>query len=106
MISNDIRMTCQDFYIGKFANTYDNKCLLLSAIGNYFDQLILDDVLQSYELVIDIDANRTFLKDKGIDVDSMSDDDIKKANTGSNVFLKANLNILDAIEDIVIPISI
>ena len=106
MISNDIRMTCQDFYIGKFANTYDNKCLLLSAIGNYFDQLILDDVLQGYELVIDIDANRTFLKDKGIDVDSMSDDDIKKANTGSNVFLKANLNILDAIEDIVIPISI
>ena len=106
MISNDIRMTCQDFYIGKFANTYDNKCLLLSAIGNYFDQLILDDVLQGYELVIDIDANRTFLKDKGIDVDSMSDDDIKKANTGSNVFLKASLNILDAIEDIVIPISI
>ena len=106
MISNDIRMTCQDFYIGKFANTYDNKCLLLSAIGNYFDQLILDDVLQSYELVIDIDANRTFLKDKGIDVDSMSDDDIKKANTGSNVFLKASLNLIDSIEDIVIPISI
>lgn len=36
----------------------------------------------------------------------MSDDDIKTANTGSSVFLKATIQILDAIEDIVLPITI
>jgi hypothetical protein len=63
-------------------------------------------VLQSYELEIDIEANRKYLKDKGEDVDSMSDDEIKMANTGSNVYLTAKISILDAIEDIVLPISI
>lgn len=106
MIENDIRMTVEDNYIGKYANSYDNKCLLLSAIGNYFNQLQMDGILQSYSVEIDIDANRSYLRGKGIDVDSMSDDEIKKANTGSFVFMKATLSILDAIEDIVLPITI
>lgn len=106
MIANDIRMTAEDSYLGKYANSYDNKCLLLSAIGNYFDTLVSDSVLSGYTLEIDINANRSYLKDKGVDVDSMSDDDIKVANTGSYVFMRATLSILDAIEDIVLPITI
>lgn len=106
MIANDIRMTAEDNYLGKYANTYDNKCLLISAIGNYFNQLIRDNVLQSATVEIDIDANRAFLKGKGQNVDAMSDEEIKKANTGTYVYLKAKLSVLDAIEDIVLPITI
>ena len=106
MIATDIRMTAEDSYLGKYANSYDNKCLLLSAIGNYFEQLVQDDVLESYSIEIDIDANRRYLQEKGTDVTEMSDDDIKVANTGSNVFLKAAISIWDAIEDIVLPITI
>ena len=106
MIANDIRMTAEDYYIGKYANTYDNKCLLISAIGNYFDQLIMDNVIQSYTVGIDINANRSYLKGRGVDVDAMSEDEIKTANTGSYVYLTCKLSILDAIEDIVLPISI
>lgn len=106
MIANDIRMTCEDNYLGKYANSYDNKCLLLSAIGNYFDKLVADNVLEGYSIEIDIDANRAYLKGKGVDVDKMSDDEIKTANTGSFVYMRATLSILDAIEDIVLPISI
>lgn len=106
MIANDIRMTAEDSYIGKYANTYDNKCLLISAIGNYFDQLVRDDVIQSYVVGIDINANRSYLKGLGKDVDAMSEDEIKTANTGSLVYLTCKLSILDAIEDIVLPISI
>lgn len=106
MIENDIRMTCEDSYLGKYANSYDNKCLLLSAIGNYFDQLVSDSLLSSYSIEIDIDANRSYLKGRGVDVEKMSDDEIKTANTGSFVYMKATLSILDAIEDIVLPISI
>ena len=106
MIANDIRVTCQDYYIGKYANSYDNKCLLISAIGNYFDQLVADSVLQSYTLGIDLEANRSYLKGRGVDVSAMTDDEIKVANTGSYVYLTAKLSILDAIEDIILPISI
>lgn len=106
MIANDIRMTAEDSYLGKYANSYDNKCLLVSAIGNYFDQLVADSILQSYSIGIDIDGNRSYLKGKGVDVDSMTDDEIKVANTGSYVYLTATLSILDAIEDIVLPITI
>lgn len=106
MIADDIRTTCEDNYIGKYANNYDNKCLLLSAIGNYFERLVEDDVLQDYELDIDIEANRNYLKEKGGNVNSMPDEDIKMANTGSYVYLTAKISILDAIEDIVLPISI
>lgn len=106
MIATDIRTTAEDDYLGKYANTYDNKCLLISAIGNYFDQLKLDGVISAYTISIDIEANRSYLKGKGIDVESMSDDEIKVADTGSFVFLKATVKILDAIEDIVLPISI
>lgn len=106
MIKNDLRSTIEDSYIGKYANTYDNKCLLISAIGNYFDQLVLDNVIQSYTVEVDIAANRAYLKGRGKDVDNMTDEEIKTANTGSYVYLTCSLSILDAIEDVVIPISI
>ena len=106
MIATDIRTTAEDNYLGKYANSYDNKCLLISAIGNYFDQLKLDGVISTYTIGIDIEANRSYLKGKGIDVESMSDDEIKVADTGSFVFLKATVKILDAIEDIVLPITL
>lgn len=106
MIENDLRSTIEDSYIGKYANTYDNKCLLISAVGNYFDQLVLDNVIQSYTVEVDIAANREYLKGRGKDVDNMTDEEIKTANTGSYVYLTCSLSILDAIEDVVIPISI
>lgn len=106
MIANDIRMTTEDNYLGKYANTYDNKCLLLSAIQNYFSSLVTDRVLSSYQVEIDVEANKLYLKGKGVDVESMSEDEIRQANTGTFVFLKATLSILDSIEDIVLPITI
>lgn len=106
MISSDIKITIQDNYIGKYANTYDNKCLLISAIGNYLDSLIKEEILSESSISIDIEANRSFLKEKGMDTDSMSEYEIKTANTGSNVFLMAKISIVDAIEDIVLPIAI
>lgn len=106
MISDDIRTTAQDYYIGKYANSYDNKQLLVSAIGSYFDRLITDDVLQDYTIGVDVEENARYLKGRGVDVSEMTNEEIKRANTGSNVFLKATLSMLDAIEDITLNISI
>lgn len=113
LIQNDIRKTAEDSYIGKYANSYDNKCLLTTAINGYFDTLIRDGILASGLCEIDIDAQRTYLKSKGgtfvIDGETVKLEDatelqIARANTGSQVFLKCTVSMLDALEDIDISI--
>jgi hypothetical protein len=105
MIADDIRTTMEDSYIGKYPNTYSNKCLLLAAIGNYFDGLAQDNIIASGTVEIDIQANSDYLKAQGKDVSGMSEDEIKRADTGSYVYLTATVQMLDAIEDIIIPIT-
>lgn len=116
MINDDIVKTAQDSYLGKYANTYSNKCLLISAISAYFSQLKKDDIVSSYSVGLDADAIRAYLKGKGLqatlddgtvkDVDECSDEEIITADTGASVFLTGNVKILDAIEDISMPIYI
>lgn len=106
MITDDIQKTIEDSYIGKYANSYDNKCVLLSAISNYFQDLAGDGVVSSYDVGIDIEANRAYLEGKGIKTAELSEDSLKKADTGDEVFLYASVKILDAIEEVTIPISI
>lgn len=116
MINDDITKTAQDSYLGKYANTYSNKCLLISAISAYFAQLKKDDIISSYSVGLDAGAIRAYLKGKGIqatlddgtikEVDECSDEEILTADTGASVFLTGNVKILDAIEDITMPIYI
>ena len=108
MIKNDIRMTAQDNYIGKYANSYDNKCLLIMAIKGYLEGLERSSILAAGASVVELDleAQENYLKSKGIDTSEMTERELKEANTGSTVFLRAKVSILDAIEDIVLPITI
>lgn len=119
MIHDDITKTAQDSYLGKYANSYSNKCLLLSAINSYFAQLKADGVVSAYSVTLDAEAVRIYLKGKGLqatlddghggvikDVDECSDEEIITADTGSNVFMTANVKILDAIENIKLPVYI
>lgn len=102
MIQQDIRRVSENSYIGKYANSYDNKCLLIMAIKGYLEQLELDGLLEKgySDVGIDVDAQRVYLTGIGVNTDDMSEQAIKAANTGSKVFLFANIHILDAIEDI------
>lgn len=103
LISTDIRQTAEDNYIGKYANSYDNKCLLIMAINGYFDQLVLDGLLDRTAdnmCSIDLESQRAYLKSIGVNIDEMDDIAIKEANTKDKVFLGANIKILDAIEEI------
>ena len=108
MIYDDIKKTAQDTYIGKYANSYDNKCLLLTAIGNYFSLLEREGILASGKSTVelDIEAQEAYLMGQGVDVSSMSAQGIKEANTGAMVFLMAAVSILDAIEDISLRINV
>lgn len=116
MINDDIVKTAQDGYLGKYANTYSNKCLLITAISSYFAQLKRDDIVSSYSVGLDAEAIRIYLKGRGLqavlddgaikDVDECSDEEIITADTGASVFLTGKVKILDAIEDIKMPIYI
>lgn len=108
MVFKDIRQTIQDSYIGRFANSYDNKLILITAIKTYLQQLERDELIKSGSSVveIDIDAQADYLAKNDIDTSDMSEQEIKQANTGTYVFIKASFIPLDAIEDVSIPFII
>lgn len=101
MIRDDLRILTQDNYFGKFSNIYDNKCLLIIAISTYFAQLEAEGILRAGEssVEINVEKQRQYLKDKGVDVANMTDQEIKVADTGTKVFLTGHIGIPDTMED-------
>lgn len=107
LIHTDITATAEDSYIGKYPNTYDNKLLLITAIRGYFQGLERDSLVQpGYTVDIDVEAQAQYLESHGIDTGSMSEQEIREADTGTWVFIKIVCKLLDAIEDISINIEI
>ncbi len=111
LIADDITKTAQDSYLGKYPNNYDNKGVLITAIKGYFRQLFMDEIIDGdYEVTFDIEALKTYHLEKGKytqeQLAAMSDTQIAKLDTGSKVFLTGNVSILDAMEDINLPIAI
>ena len=97
-----IAQICQaNGYIG-INNSYDNKAIFVGAVRQYFSELVKQGVLyDEYNNTadIDIDAQRSYLATK-YDVSQMSDAEIMTANTGKNVFVKADIQLCDAIENL------
>ena len=85
---------------------YDPMQRSLQAIGNYLDELAQKGILKDVSVEIDVAANKQYLIKKGVDVSTMTDVELKEAATGNKVFLRATMKILDAIEEIVLPIVI
>ena len=107
LIRCDITQTAEDDYIGKYANSYDNKLLLVTAIRGYLDGLRADGLIRDgFTVEIDTEQQRIYLESRGVDVSEMSEQEIKEADTGSRVFLLVKCKLLDAIEDIDIGIEI
>ena len=104
IIKRDLRVLTQDNYIGKLANSYDNKVVLISAYLAYLKELEAEGILQSGKstMEIDIDAQRAYLKARGDNVADMTDDEIKTADTDEQVFIHGSIRMLDAIEDVAI----
>lgn len=108
LIKDDIRSTFEDNYVGDVANGYSNKAIFIAANNIYFKNLEKQGVLDpDYENLVEIDTeeHKEFIMDKGIDIDTLSDEEIKKYNTGTKVFIKANVQFLDAMEDLYFSIG-
>lgn len=100
LIYTDIKSVIEDGYIGKLSNTYDNKIKLIVALQSYLEILEKDGLInKGWSIEIDMDAQKKYLASKGKDVLNMREQEIKEANTGTNVFLTANVSYLNSIED-------
>lgn len=101
MMKDDIRLLTQDTYFGKYPNSYDNKCLLITAIKDYFSELEKEDVLAPGTVVeINIEKTKAYLESQQKDISKMTDQEIKMADTGTHVFLNGSTGIYDTIEDL------
>lgn len=108
LIHNDLRRVIVEKYVGKVPNNYDNKCVLITEIKNYLDELATEQLIEKVNTVgIDLIAQKKWLKDNtNLDVNVMSEQEIKEANTQSNVFIAISLKVVDAMEDIVVSVEI
>lgn len=111
LIEGDIYSTINSSYIGNYSNSYDNKCLLITAIKGYLKGLEATEGGKGYlkadssTIEINVAKQKQYLESTGVDTSKMSEQEIKEANTGSKVFLKGTISILDAIEDVDIFIN-
>ena len=111
LIETEIYSTINQSYIGNYSNSYDNKCLLLTAIKSYLKGLEATEGGKGYlkagssNVEINVAKQKQYLESTGVDTSSMDEQAIKEANTGSKVFLRGTISILDAIEDVEIFIT-
>lgn len=104
LITDDIRDTFRDDYIGKVVNDYDRKMLFVAAILVYFEELkgtVLDGSPTARNTVdIDVTANTNYAKLNGEDTSEMTEQELREYNTGTNVFLDGRITPLNAMEDL------
>ena len=80
---------------------------IVAAINQYFDGLVREGVLYGdaeNTADIDVNAQRDWLAQK-YDISEYSDEQIRKAKTGSYVFVTADVTFCDAIEDLKFSIN-
>lgn len=108
MIQKDLVQSLKDYYIGKLSNSYDNKCVVITAILTYLQGLETDGILESgtSSAEIDLDAQTAYLKEQGVDVSEMSEQEIKEHNTGDSVFISAAIQPIDAMESFTLKINL
>lgn len=108
LMRDDIRDTFDSQYVGKVINNYDNKILFLASVNAYFKTLANEDVLdRNYKNIaeIDLEGQKLYLQGLGVDTTVMTDQEIKEYNTGSQVFAKASVKFVDAMEDLTFTVN-
>lgn len=104
MITDDIRDTFKKYYIGKVINDYDHKMLFITAIKVYFDEIKGNVLDRDGNNDVDIDESKqlNYAKLKGENTDDMTAMQIRKYNTGTQVFLAGSVKPVNAMEDLTI----
>ena len=96
-----LRNTIRQSYMGRYANTYDNKQLLVAAIQDYFQYLESAGVLNSGQSYAQVDYDRQleWINTQGVSTTNMSRQEVLEYQTGSWVFIRCGGRLVDAQED-------
>lgn len=110
MIYSDLAILIQDYYIGKYPNTYDNKCLVIGAVRDYLEELTKAGLLDNYNVDFNEEQIREYiLAHKGYTKDEvmkMDRNKIIRENTDEKLFMIGALSIVDALEDVVFDVAV
>lgn len=109
LIQEDIIRTFKFLYLAKVRNSADNQALLVSDILSYFRELEAEAILDpSGENTADIDVPkmRRVWTQSGTDVRELTDAQVRKKTYRSYVYITASVRILDAMEDLIMQISL
>ena len=86
-----------------------DKCLLLSAIKTYMDEILVNGLIEDYSIEFDVEKIRKYVieneKIKKEDAEAMSDEEMQKQYTDEKVYFKATVTISDVMEDIYLNIT-
>ncbi len=109
MISYTIRRVVEDDYVGKFTNSLDNKNLIVSAVNQFLRTLADNSYLNpscNNLCELDLQAHLDYAELNGVDTTGFNETQIKKIDTGDNLYLNINCRLLDTIEDVTINVYI
>lgn len=98
----DIVETFNDYYVGKYNNTYDNKMMFIGAVRTYTEELngTVVDTSAGFSVDLDTEKIKKYIVTDGKDPLEMEDMEIRKYKTGSHLPIAANVTFVDAMEDL------
>lgn len=101
LITYYLRTTIEDIYIGRYANTYDNKQLLVAEVLEYLQYLERSGVLNPGQSFCQIDYERqlNYLKSQGVETADLTEQQVLEYQTDSWVFLRCGGRLTNAMED-------
>ena len=109
MITYSLRKTVQDDYVGKFTNSLDNKNLIVTAVNQFLglmaDQNFLNPSFEN-RCTLDLQEHLDYAARNGVDTVGFNETQIKKIDTGDNLYLNINCRLLDTIENVLINVYI
>ena len=108
MIRADIKSVFRDSYIGQ-KNSVDNQMQLIGAIGDYYDRLEEEDILNSASantVEIDVDAQRAAWITVNPEAAGWDDDTVRSKPFKRKVFIKSDIQILQSIQDLSMKITL
>lgn len=109
MIRDDISAIFKENYIGKRKNTYENQLLLLSNIGQYYDELESVGILNAdgdNVVTIDTVAQRAAWITTKPEAAEWDDDMVRVHPYGRKVFLTSAVQILESMQDLTLNIEL
>jgi len=108
LITDDIRNSYKNDYIGKYKNSYENQILFISAVNTYFERLAGADILDpAYKNIADVNVAAQRAAWAVIKPEAATWDDVtvKNAAYKRTVFLAGDIKILGSMENLEFTIS-